>query len=241
SRIADQRHARRHRRPGRGPAAIRHHGRSRSRPRSQPPPPRPAQFSRRLTPPLNTETTRRSAFAALFAGLQVTRVPQIIVRVRGAKPALATVAENGSGFIARLIQGGDAATRRLGFFVGILAGCFRLHHDTRAVILLPNRNRGHVSGGHGLCAPLRQSACPTLPVSAARHRPRPARPRAQAAPRLRRVAASPGSVIARPSAWPLHGSTALLFRRPFPRPALFLRRVRAFPAGNTRSANPDRR
>src|SRR4029077_8089517 len=83
-----------------------------------------------------------SAFAALFAGLQVTRVPQIIVRVRGAKPALAPVAENCSGFIARLVQAGDTVTRRLGFFVWILAGCFRLHHDTRAFILLPSRNPG---------------------------------------------------------------------------------------------------
>ncbi len=64
-------------------------------------------------------------------------MPVIILRVRGAKPALAFVAEDCSGFIARLVQAGDTFTRTLRFFVWILAGLLRFHGDTRAAILLP--------------------------------------------------------------------------------------------------------
>src|SRR5258707_2183966 len=114
SRPAHQRHARRHRRPSRRPAPIRHHGRPRPRPRGQPSSPRPARPNRRLTQLLAGNATGL-AFAPFLPGLKVTPVPVIILRVRGAKPALALVAEDCSGLIARLVQAGHTFTRRLRF------------------------------------------------------------------------------------------------------------------------------
>jgi hypothetical protein len=85
---------------------------------------------------------RDLAFAAFLAGFKVASVPLIILRVRGAKPSLALVAEDCSGLIARLVQVGDRFTRRLGFSIYILAGFLRFHDDTRAAILLPTGNPG---------------------------------------------------------------------------------------------------
>src|SRR6266446_2162511 len=99
------------------------------------------------------------AFAAFLPGLKVTPVPVIILRVRGAKPTLALVAEDCSGLIARLVQAGHTFTRRLRFFVWILAGWLRFHDDTRAAILLPSGVPEQISGGRGLCARLRRSTC----------------------------------------------------------------------------------
>ncbi|HEX4543622.1 MAG TPA: hypothetical protein VH114_10675, partial [Candidatus Acidoferrum sp.] len=45
----------------------------------------------------------RSGFAAFVSGRQLTTVPQIILQMRGAKPALALVAEVFSRLIARLV------------------------------------------------------------------------------------------------------------------------------------------
>ncbi len=90
----------------------------------------------------HTAGKTRLAFAAFLAGLKVASMPLVILGVRGTKPALASVAEDCSGLIARLVQSGDRFTRRLGFFVWILAGCLRFHDDTRAAILLPSGNPG---------------------------------------------------------------------------------------------------
>src|SRR5258706_11714260 len=85
---------------------------------------------------------RDSSFAAFFARIQLASVPLIILRVRCAKPAIALIAEDCSGLIARLGQAGDTFTGRLCFFVWILAGRFRFHDDTRAAILLPSGRPG---------------------------------------------------------------------------------------------------
>src|SRR6266852_4871712 len=90
-------------------------------------------------PPAESIEERDAAltFAAFLAGLQVASVPLIVLHMLSAKPALALVAEDCSGLIARLVQAGHSFTGRLCFFVRILAGRFRFHDSTRAAILLP--------------------------------------------------------------------------------------------------------
>jgi len=82
-----------------------------------------------------------SAFAAFVTKLHDASVPLIIFRMRGAKPPLTRIAKDFSRLIARLVQGRNGVTRRLCFYVWILAGPFCFHDCTRAGILLPNKQR----------------------------------------------------------------------------------------------------
>lgn len=53
------------------------------------------------------------AFAAYVAGIEDAGVPLVVLRVRAAKPALAFIAEDRRGRIARLIQTGNRVAGRL--------------------------------------------------------------------------------------------------------------------------------
>ena len=53
------------------------------------------------------------AFAAFVAGFNTASVPLFVFRMGGAEPALAPVAENGSGLIAGFIQGRNALAHGL--------------------------------------------------------------------------------------------------------------------------------
>ena len=61
----------------------------------------------------NLDSMRREqlAFSTLFARLNPTRVPILILRMRGAEPALALVAENRGRLVAGLIQARNAFAR----------------------------------------------------------------------------------------------------------------------------------
>jgi len=63
-------------------------------------------------------------------------VPKLVVRVGGAEPALALLAEQRRGGIAGLIQMRDSRAERLGFLAGILFGRLCFHGRTFGDILL---------------------------------------------------------------------------------------------------------
>src|SRR6266478_2606897 len=97
----------------------------------------------------------RSALAPYVAGFELAGMPQVILRVRGAKPALALVAEDGGGFVARLVQVGNRFARRFCFVSRIFPGRLCFHGDTRPVIvLLPGAIGSEVSIQPGACLAL---------------------------------------------------------------------------------------
>ena len=67
-------------------------------------------------PPFDRIQWRWSALAAFVAWIEATGMPLVIVRVGGAKPALAAIAEDGSCLVAGFIQAGYS-------FAGGLRGC----------------------------------------------------------------------------------------------------------------------
>ena len=78
------------------------------------------------------------AFAAFVARLDAASVPLLVFGVGGAEPALASIAENGSGFVAGFIQGRNALARGLNL---LLARRF------------PCRLRSHVAPAWRNCTP----------------------------------------------------------------------------------------
>jgi hypothetical protein len=70
------------------------------------------------------------AFAAFVAGLEMASMPVIIVRVRGAEPAVASVAEDGGGFVAGLVEQGNSLAGGTYGFTRELAGRLCFHSGT---------------------------------------------------------------------------------------------------------------
>jgi hypothetical protein len=69
-------------------------------------------------------------------------VPKLVVRVVGAEPPLALLAEQRRGGIARFIQMRDALTKWFGFLAGIFFGRLCFHGRTCGDILLLEALKG---------------------------------------------------------------------------------------------------
>ena len=72
------------------------------------------------------------AFAAFLARLDPAGVPLFVLCVRGAEPALATVAEDAGGFVAGFIQQGDGFADGFCLFLTKRFACrLRFHEAPR--------------------------------------------------------------------------------------------------------------
>jgi hypothetical protein len=74
----------------------------------------------------------RLAFAAFFAGFDAASVPLLVFGVSDAKPALAPIAENGSGLVAGLIQGRNALAHGLNLLLARRFPCRLRFHKAPA-------------------------------------------------------------------------------------------------------------
>ena len=70
------------------------------------------------------------ALASYVAGIEDAGVPLVVLRVRAAKPALAFIAEDLRGHIARLIQTGNRIAGRLRFAGRIFPGWLCSHNES---------------------------------------------------------------------------------------------------------------
>src|SRR6267142_3427766 len=93
------------------------------------------------------------AFSTLFARFDPAKMPILILRMGGAEPALAPIAENGGGFVAGLIQARNAFARGFCFLLARLCACrLRFHPAPCGDCTLPWNDRRNFLGSQTAAA-----------------------------------------------------------------------------------------